>query len=164
LREGIRTGGDPWMRWRWTMHVHDACGRLALAAAIRRRASPRRRPELASARHFHAGKLELRAETLRARALLALERDDEAEQAIAAALAAADAIAYPAGRWRALRLQAEHARRRGRTADAEVGERKLRATVDRLAATLPTDELRRALYAAGRAPRSCRLTPVERPW
>jgi hypothetical protein len=45
-------------------------------------------------------------------------------------------------------LQAEHARRRGRTADAEVGERKLRATVDRLAASLPTDELRRALYAA----------------
>jgi class 3 adenylate cyclase/tetratricopeptide (TPR) repeat protein len=143
-----RAGGDPWMRWRWTMHVDDACGRLALARRDPAAALAAAETELDSARHFGAQKLEMRAQALRARALLALDRGDEAEQAVAASLSVAEAIAYPAGRWRALRLQAEIARRRGRTADADAAEHALRATVERLAASLPDDELRRALYAA----------------
>ena len=63
-------------------------------------------------------------------------------------LAAAQAIAYPAGEWRALRLRAEAARRRGRTDVVIETEQRLGACLAALAATLPDDELRRALYAA----------------
>ena len=148
LHADVQRGGDPWMRWRWSMHVHDACGRLALARRDPGAALAFADTELAEARRFQARKLEGRAETLRARALLALERLDDAEHAITAALDAATAISYPAGQWRALRLRTEAARRRGNGAALAAAEQQLAGAVATLATSLPDDDLRRALYAA----------------
>jgi tetratricopeptide (TPR) repeat protein len=148
LHAEIQRPGDPWMRWRWSVHVEDACGRLALARRDPAAALGFADAALAGARRFGARKLEVRGETLRGRALLALERLDDAEQAIAAALDAATAIAYPAGRWRALRLRAEAARRRGDAKALAAAEAELARALGTLAASLPEDELRRALYAA----------------
>jgi class 3 adenylate cyclase/tetratricopeptide (TPR) repeat protein len=139
---------DPWMRWRWSVHVEHAVGRLALARREPERALASAERELAAARAIDARKLEVRAHNLRARALLVLERLDDADGAIAGALEAAVAIAYPAGEWRALRLRAEAARRRGRAIEADTAERHVAERVTALATTLPDDELRRALYAA----------------
>jgi class 3 adenylate cyclase/tetratricopeptide (TPR) repeat protein len=140
--------GDPWMRWRWRLHVDDALGRLALARLEPGRALACAERELAAARAINARKLEVRARNLQARALLVLERPDDADAAIAAALETAAAIAYPAGEWRALRLRVEAARRRGRDALAADADRRVVERVTALAATLPDDELRGALYLA----------------
>src|SRR5689334_12995240 len=77
---------DPWMRWRWTLHVDDALGRLALAHRDPERALACADRELAAARAIDARKLEVRAQSLRARALLDLERLDDAEHAVAGAV------------------------------------------------------------------------------
>ena len=148
LRPQAGTPGDPWMRWRWSMHVDEAWGRLALARRDPATALAAAEAELVAARTFEARKLEARGELLRARALLALNRVDDAEGAIDAALAITTAIAYPAGRWRALHLRAEAARRRGRSAVALEAGHDLARVVGTLAASLPDDELRRALYRA----------------
>jgi class 3 adenylate cyclase len=139
---------DPWMRWRWSVHVDHTIGRLALARLDPARALASADRELAAARTIKARKLEIRAQNLRARALLVLERLDDAEVAIAGALDTAAAIGYPAGEWRALGLRAEVARRRGRDALALDAERRVAERVSALAATLPDDELRGALYVA----------------
>jgi hypothetical protein len=151
LAAAATSGGDPWMRWRWTLHVDDALGRLALARRDPALALAAADRELAAARGIEARKLEARAQHLRAQASLALERLDDADAAIAGALATSRAIAYPAGEWRALRVGAEIARRRGRAAEAAEAERRAAACVATLATTLPDDELRRALQAAATA-------------
>jgi class 3 adenylate cyclase/tetratricopeptide (TPR) repeat protein len=148
LHAETKSPGDPWMRWRWSMHVDDACGRLALARRDPAAALAFADAELATARRFDARKIEGRAEMLRARALLALERLDDAEGAITAALDVATAIAYPAGQWRALRLRAEAARRRGDGTAVAAAEHRLNGALATLATSLPDDELRRVLYAA----------------
>jgi hypothetical protein len=91
-------------------------------------------------------KLAVRAHVLRSRALVALERLEDASHAVEATLVIADAIDYAGGRLRALRLQAEIARRLGKPAAEAVA--KAESLVARFAATLADDELRRALYAA----------------
>ncbi len=151
LAADVARGGDPWMRWRWTLHVDDALGRLALARRDPGRALAAADRELAAARGIEARKLEARAQTLRAQASLALERLDDADVAIAGAIATARAIAYPAGEWRALRLAAEIARRRGRAAEAAEAERRAATCVATLATALPDDALRRTLHAAATA-------------
>ena len=93
-------------------------------------------------------KLVARAHHLRARALVAQDRRDEAVAAIDATLAVATAIAYPAGTWRALRLRAEIARRNGRTDEVRETVARAEAIVATLARSLPDGELVRALYAA----------------
>jgi hypothetical protein len=103
--------------------------------------------ELAGAWNVDARKLEIRGQTLRAGALLALDQLDDAEAAIGAALDTAIAIAYPAGEWRALRLRAEAARRRRGDLVAD-SEHRIAERVTTLAVTLTDDALRRALYAA----------------
>jgi hypothetical protein len=133
---------DPWMRWRWSLHVEDALGRLALRGAIPRPLALGDR-ELARP-PADARKLGSRARALRAGALLMLEHLDDADAAIAAGLDTAIAIAYPAGEWRALRLRAEAARRRGRGDRVAESEDRIAERVTTLASTLPDDALRRA--------------------
>jgi class 3 adenylate cyclase len=148
LQARLAGGCDPWMRWRWSLHVDDAAGRLALARRDPAGALAAADRELAAARRLEAWKVEVRAQTLRAAALLALERLDDAELAIAGALDHTVAIAYAAGEWRALRLRAEAARRRGRTQVAAETERRIDERIAALAGTLPGGDLRRGLYAA----------------
>ncbi len=149
ILESLTTrASDPWMRWRWSLHIDDAAGRLALARRDPERALACAERELVAARGIDARKLEVRAQNLRARALVALERLDDADVALAGALETAAAIVYPAGEWRALRLRAEVARRRGRGAEVAAAEHHIAERVAALAATLPDDELRGALYVA----------------
>jgi len=102
------------MRWRWSMHVDDAAGRLALARRDPAAALAAGDRELAAAHRRGARKIEARAQSLRATALLALERLDDADDAARDSLAQAVEIGHAGSEWRALRLAAEIARRRGR--------------------------------------------------
>jgi class 3 adenylate cyclase len=139
--------GDPWMRWRWRLHVEDAQGRLALANGEPARSLALGEAELAAAERIGASKLAVRAQDLRAHALLGLDRLDDADAAIEAALRGATDIGYVAGQWRAHRLRAEAARRRGRDPVAAEAEARVAALAATLAASLQDDSLRRALHA-----------------
>jgi len=138
------------MRWRWSMHVEHACGSLALARGEPAAALASGEAELAAAKRHGARKIEARAHELRAHALLALERVDDAALAAAAALEIATAIAYPVGQWRALAVAAAADRRRGRREAAIAAAARATAVVASIATTLPNDTLRRELYAAAR--------------
>jgi class 3 adenylate cyclase len=148
LQARLAGPSDPWMRWRWSLHVDDAAGRLALARGDPAGALTAADHELVGARRIEARKLEVRAQNLRAAALLALERLDDADAAIDDALTTAASIVYPAGEWRTLRLRTIAARRRSRRDVADEADRRLSERVTALAATLGDEDLRRALYAA----------------
>src|SRR5262249_23145974 len=110
--------GDPWMRWRYTLHIRDAAARIALA-----RRGPDGRPSrpsegIAGPRRPHAGRLEARALAVRAQALSLLDRRADAERAAKASLELAARLRYPAAQWRMLALLAELATRAGRRPDA----------------------------------------------
>src|SRR5262249_12102027 len=77
---------DPFQRWRYSMHVWDALGRLALVGGEPERAIAHADHELSAARRHRARKVEARALELRARALLVLDRREEAAAAVDDAL------------------------------------------------------------------------------
>ena len=64
IEEALARPGDPWMRWRYALHVHDARARIELARGAPRgpwpwprpswRAPPPPRPEDRGARSLHA--------------------------------------------------------------------------------------------------------------
>ncbi len=64
----------PFMRWRYSMHLQDALGRVALARGEPAAALSHAEREIEAARQHGAPKLEARALALRAEALAALER------------------------------------------------------------------------------------------
>ncbi len=148
LRRQLAERDDPWMRWRWSLHVDNAEGRLALARRDPAAALALADVQLAGAIQLGAQKIAVRANLLRSEALVALERLDDADAAAAAALALAEAIGYPAGRWRALTLGTTIADRGGRRAAASATRAQLDRALAALASTLPNDDLRRALYEA----------------
>jgi class 3 adenylate cyclase/tetratricopeptide (TPR) repeat protein len=73
----------PFMRWRYSMHLEHARGRVALLRGEPGDALARADRELEAARRHHAPKLEARALELRARALAALELGDAALASVA---------------------------------------------------------------------------------
>jgi hypothetical protein len=85
---------------------------------------------------------------LRADALAMLERRDDAEAALAAALDLAETIAYPRAAWQALGRLAELARHAGRAADAARHAARRRDVVAAVAGSLDAPDLRRDLEAA----------------
>jgi len=145
IRAAVEAPGDPWMRWRYTLHLHDVVGRAALVARDPDAALAAADTELAGARRFQAPKVEARAQTLRGEALLALERRQDAEQALREAVRIAEGIAYPRAVWHALGLLAETARRDGRADDAARAGAERRRVLDTAAASLADADLRRAL-------------------
>jgi hypothetical protein len=110
--------GDPWMRWRYALHVHEMRGQIDLARGAPDAALAAAEAELQGAQRHRVVKVEARALTLRGAALLALERRDEAEASLAASVALAERIGHLRGAWHAHALLAELARRAGRTAVA----------------------------------------------
>ncbi len=151
LARSVREPGDPWMRWRYSLHVGDACGRLALAEKDPERALRLAGEEVDGARRHRARKLEARALGLRGRSLVAMDRRPEAEEALREALGIAQGIGWAPGIWRSLRLLAEVARRSGNRRAAEAHASQAHDTVERLAASLPADDLRAALRAESAA-------------
>jgi len=142
----------PFMRWRYSLHVEDALGRVALARGDPSDALVRAEREREAARRHRAPKLEARALALRVQALATLERRDEAQAAAGELLAIADRIGYARARWQGLAFTAELERRAGRGAQANRCEAKRAQLVEALARSLPDAELRRGLLASAAAP------------
>ncbi|MFI5314976.1 MAG: ATP-binding protein [Myxococcota bacterium] len=145
LHEEAERQRDPWMRWRYPLHIADGRGRVALAANEPELALSLAQRQSDGARRHRAPKVEARALDLRGRALLAMDRRDEAEETLLAAVAVAQGIAYPRGVWRGLAALSELAARRGETARASELRSRARAQVESLAASLPDVDLRRTL-------------------
>ena len=117
------------------------------ARALLARGDPDRADRLASeevdgARRQHSKKLEARALELRGRALLTLDRREEAQRVLGDALTLARGIGYPPVVWRSLSLQAELARRSGDESAAERLASESSGLVTRLAGSLPETSLR----------------------
>jgi tetratricopeptide (TPR) repeat protein len=139
----------PFMHWRYSMHLEDALGRVALAQGDPAQALAGAEREIEASRRHAAPKLEARALELRARALLELERPEDALAALDEALAIAGRIGYPRATWRGLGLAALLERRAGRRDRAEACEARRAQVVEALARSLPDADLRRGLLAAG---------------
>ena len=153
--EAIRTAPPPefpFMRWRYSMHLEDALGRVALARGEPAAALAHADRELEAARDHAAAKLEARALMLRAQALAALDRRDEALAATAHLLAIAERIGYARARWQGLSIAAELERRAGRTERADACMVRQTEVVDALGSSLPDAEMRRILRASAAAP------------
>jgi class 3 adenylate cyclase/tetratricopeptide (TPR) repeat protein len=143
----IDVAGDPWMRWRYALHIRDAAARVALVGRDPDRALAHADAEVQGTQRHATGRIAARALVSRARALVALDRRADAERAVADALAAAERVRYPPAQWRALALKADLARRAGRPADAETAIARATAVVTGVAGALRGD-LRRTLLAA----------------
>jgi class 3 adenylate cyclase len=146
IHEGLEQR-DSFMRWRYTLHLLDALAQVALARREPERALEFVDEELRRVRSHRAQKIEARALELRGRVLLALDSRDEAEEAVSASIETANRISYPPVVWRGLGLLAEVAHRRGERKAFEQHEARRRALVERLASSLPDDDLRRALHS-----------------
>jgi len=148
VEEELSRPGDPWMRWRYGLHLLDAQARLALARSEPEAALALARREAEGGRRHHGRKIEARALALAGRSLVAMDARDEAEEALRAALAAAEAIGYPPVQWRAHALLAEIARRRGESRDrVDAASHRGRALLEGVAASVGSDGPRRAAVA-----------------
>jgi len=147
----IDAPGDPWMRWRYTLHIHDAAARIALARRDPERALAHAELEVVGAQRHGTGRIEARALVTRARALAALERHGDADGAADAGLAVAGRVRYPPAEWRALALKADLARRTGRPGDADAYAARASGVVRAVADPLP-GALRRTLLASTDVP------------
>lgn len=148
LEETLARPGDPWMRWRYALHVRHVRGAIELAAGAPDRTLAQAELELEGARRYRAPKVEARALTARGAALLALERRDDAAASLREAAAIAERIGYRRGIWQAQSLLAEHARRTGDTAAATALAAHIQSALATTAASLPRDDLRRRLLAS----------------
>jgi tetratricopeptide (TPR) repeat protein len=136
---------DGFQRWRYLLHATDALARVALDARDPERALTLATQELEGARRQGLRKLEARALDATARALLALDRREDARGAGEEAVALAQRIAYPRLVWRGSSVLAEIARRQGRSSDATALVARRDAVVETLVATLPDGALAAAL-------------------
>jgi class 3 adenylate cyclase/tetratricopeptide (TPR) repeat protein len=146
LYEQAEARTDPWMRWRYRLHIAHGLGRVALARGDPEGALLQAERELAGALSHRAPKIEARALTLRGAALLLEDRRDEAEAVLSQAVALADRIENPRASWSLLALLADIERRRGRGDRALAHTAQAHALRDRVAASLPDDALRRSLW------------------
>ena len=147
IRRELEQPGDPWMRWRYGLHLRDGLARLALARGDPERARELADEELLGARKYRARKLEARALELRGRALVTMDRRDAAAGCLREALEVARRIEYPPVTWRALSLQAELARRSGERSLAERYAGEARRLIEALTPSLPDEGLQRGFRA-----------------
>jgi len=142
---------DPWMRWRYVMHLRHARGLLELARGEPSKAMAAADEELARARQYRSPKLEARAQSLRAATFLRLEDRAAAMDSLQQALEISGRIGYRRGIWRAHRLLGEALRRDGDRMAAEEHAARALAAAAQAAALLRDDELRRHLLASAAA-------------
>ncbi|MEN8160721.1 MAG: AAA family ATPase, partial [Myxococcota bacterium] len=147
VREHIEGGGDPWMVWRYRLHLLDAEGRLALVTGENDRALARAKLELDGARFYGVRKLEARARELHGRALLTLDRRDEAEAVLRETITLAASLGYRPAQWRAHALLGELGRRRGDASERERAFAAMRALLERTAGEAGTSHFASSLRA-----------------
>ncbi len=138
---------DPWMRWRFSLHVLDAQARIAVARGNLDAALDLAETQAEGARRHRAPKIQARAATLRGRILLDMERRTEARAAIAESAEIALAIHYRRSVLENLELESEVDRRDGNRSDADEKLARARALLSEAAATLSEGELRSRLLA-----------------
>ena len=145
VRAEVDKTDDPWMLWRYSLHLWNAFARLELAAGDPDAARTWVSRELAGARETKARKLEARALELLGRVSLAQERSDEALQSLGQAHRLADEIGYHPVCWRADALLADLSRRNGDAAAAErhgeAAQRRIRSLASRLSEEVPRSGL-----------------------
>jgi tetratricopeptide (TPR) repeat protein len=146
IEDTLSRPGDPWMRWRYALHVLDARARIELARRSPERALEAAEREAAGAAEHRAPKLEARALLSGARALLELERWDDARDRLSRALATAERIAVPRFAWQAHALLARLHRARGERAEAEAHAAAHERLLEASARSLADADLRRHLY------------------
>ena len=149
IRDELATPGDPWMRWRYAMHLLNANARVALAQGDADGALALLDEELEAARRNRSLKIEARALELRGRVLTTFDARPAAEEALRAALEVAGAIEYPPVIWRSHSLLSELARRGGTNEERDRHAQSARALVVELAASLPAEDLKREFLALG---------------
>jgi DNA-binding NtrC family response regulator/tetratricopeptide (TPR) repeat protein len=140
--------GDPWLRWRYALHVHHVRGEIELTGGAPDAALACAEAQLLGARRHRVPKVEARALAQRGAALLALERREDAEASLRDSVALAERIGYLRGVWQAHRLLAEHAARNGKTEAAATHTAQARVAVQRAASSLADATLRRRLIAS----------------
>jgi DNA-binding NtrC family response regulator/tetratricopeptide (TPR) repeat protein len=140
--------GDPWMRWRYSLHATHVQGRLALQVGEPANALTHARLEIEGARRHRAPKIEARGLVLAGEALLAMDERESAGDTLGKAVEIADSIGYPHAARAALRPLAELARRLGRPAEAAQRDARRAVLLEAALGTLAEDELRRDLAAA----------------
>jgi transcriptional regulator with AAA-type ATPase domain/tetratricopeptide (TPR) repeat protein len=140
--------GDPWMRWRYSLHVLEVAGRVALSRARPEETLASAEAQLAGAHRHGVTKVEARAHLLRGEALVEMDRRDDASAALREAVRVSETIAYPRGVWQALRLLIELARRSGRRSEVEHHQARRQAVLEGVAGSLQDGDLRRDLRAS----------------
>jgi class 3 adenylate cyclase/tetratricopeptide (TPR) repeat protein len=145
----LASDGDPWMRWRYAMHLIDAKARIALARGDIEQTLALTRDEIAAALPRDSVKCEARAYELHGRALLHGDQRIEAEEALRKALEIARTIQHPPVVWRSLSLLGEIARRAGADSEGQRLTRQARDLVEQLAAPIASEELKRNFLALG---------------
>ena len=148
LRQGIDAPGDPWMRWRFALHAMEANARLALAKGDPETALRESRQAQERAARHRAVKLEARAALSGGRALLELERRDEARAATGFAIELARRIGHPRAEHRGLLQLASIALRCGDRDEARALSAQANAVRETIAARAPDGDLRKALSRA----------------
>jgi hypothetical protein len=145
LAAELERPGDPWMRWRYALHVDDLLARVDLGRGALDAAAGRVTTTLAAARRYRAPKLEARALILQADLQLRGAQPDTAAVSLHAALAVATRIEYARACWQALARLAEVERRAGRAGAAAEHEAHRRALVERVSAETRDADLRQQL-------------------
>lgn len=143
--------GDPWMRWRYRMHAQNVRAEIELHRGEFERALQVASEEAGGARKHRAPKIEARAQLVRGRALLHLERFDEAESALGDALRLSERISYPRGAWRSHAALARLAARRGSSAERDRQRAEHGALVQRAIASLDDPQLKARLRSSSDA-------------
>lgn len=98
VEEILAASTDPWMRWRYSLHVHHARGAIALAQGAADIVLSAAELELRNATAQRAPKIAARAYRLRAAALLTMDQRDDAESALLEARAIAERIGHQRAR------------------------------------------------------------------
>ncbi|MGH7789197.1 MAG: ATP-binding protein, partial [Candidatus Binatia bacterium] len=145
IEAALAAPGDPWMRWRYALHVRHTRACIELDAGRPDAALPLLDAELLGARQHRAPKIEVSALIRRGATLLELERRDDAAADLTTAATLADAIGYRHGVWEAHGLLAELARRAGQLPHAATHAARAAAALQAAAASLSDEALRRRL-------------------
>ena len=145
IASDLQASTDPWMRWRFTLHVANAQGRIAIARNDLETALDLSSRQIEGAQLHRAPKIEARAITMRGQVLLAMDRRDDARQSLTEAAGVAERIRYGRAAAEILRLASETDRRDGRSDEATEKAAKAMAIVERCAQSLEDEGLRQRL-------------------
>ena len=149
IQSQYETDPDPWMRWRWSVHLLHHQGRLALARGEPERALSIAEREALAAAGTNASKLICRAHEQLGRIQLTLEEPEQAELELRTALTLSEGIEHPSVSCRARSLLAEIASRQGDSSGAQQHRAAVARSFETLAPGIDENDLRREFLGLG---------------